>query len=121
MNVDLNDVARAARVFKVLSHPDRLKLACALIDGRETTETELIAETGWAQSTMNRHLLMLRDAGLVQATRRGNSVVLALRSPLTVALMKTMCDQLHASDAEFAGEAGGVAAPAGIGSGGGSR
>jgi DNA-binding transcriptional ArsR family regulator len=94
------DVRDAASVFKALSNPDRLKIACAMMDGRPTTETELVKETGWPQSTMNRHLTVLRKSGLLDCSRNGNSINLELKSPMTVALMKTMCGYIHDRDAD---------------------
>ena len=41
-NPDPRDLRRAASIFKVLSHPDRLRLACLLSSGTPTTQKELI-------------------------------------------------------------------------------
>lgn len=92
---DPSDVRRAADLFKVLAHPDRLKLACALGDGRVTTQTELLQEFDWPQSTLARHLAALRHAGLVVGEREGPEVLLRLGSPIGVTLMETVCDWLH--------------------------
>lgn len=97
---DPADVRRAADLFKVLAHPDRLKLACALGDGRVTTQTELLEEFDWPQSTLARHLAALRHAGLVVGERDGPEVRLRMGSPIGVTLMETVCDWLHETGEE---------------------
>lgn len=85
------EMERAVGLFKVLSHPDRLRLACALGDGRVTTQRELVAEFGWPQSTAARHLAALRSAGIVAAERDGAEVRLRLGSQVALDLLGTVC------------------------------
>ena len=85
----------ASVLFKVLSHPDRLRLACALGDGRTTTQRQLVEEFGWPQSTTARHLAALRSAGLVTAERDGQEILLRLGSPVALHLLDTVCDWVH--------------------------
>jgi DNA-binding transcriptional ArsR family regulator len=114
MNVHPNDIRRAAGIFKALSHPSRLKLACSLLDGRCTTQKELIEELGWPQSTMARYVSALRDQGLVKATRRGQEVELELGSIVTRRLLETVCAWVHPETGEqFSGDL----SPAGKGNG----
>lgn len=89
------DVSRAATLFKVLSHPDRLRLACRIGDGRQTTQKELIDEFGWSQPTTARHLAALRDVGLVAAQRAGGEVLLSAGDEIGLQLMSAVCDWLH--------------------------
>ena len=42
MMTDPQDLKRAARVFKALSHPGRLQIACLLGSGRYSTQKDLI-------------------------------------------------------------------------------
>ncbi len=90
------EMCRAAEFFKVLSHPDRLRLACFLRDGRVTTQHELIDEFGWPQSTAARHIAALRRTGLIEATRHGPEVHLRLGADVGLRLMGTVCTWLHA-------------------------
>lgn len=85
------ETGRAVRLFKVLSHPDRLRLACVLGDGRVTTQKELVQEFGWPQSTAARHVAALRSAGLVTAERDGTEVHLRLGNPVALHLLETVC------------------------------
>lgn len=96
-DVSSADVRRAARLFKVLSHPDRLRLACRIGDGRPTTQKELIGEFGWSQPTAARHIAALRSAGLVAAERNGSEVRLRLGEEIGLDLMEAVCDWLHGS------------------------
>jgi DNA-binding transcriptional ArsR family regulator len=89
------EMDRAVELFKVLSHPDRLRLACALGDGRVTTQKELVEEFGWPQSTAARHIAALRAAGLVAAERDGAEVRLRLGNPVALHLLDTVCDWVH--------------------------
>ncbi len=89
---------RAIDLFKVLSHPDRLRLACALGDGRVTTQKELMEEFGWPQSTAARHIAALRGAGLVAAEREGAEVHLRLGTLVALHLLDTVCDWVHGSE-----------------------
>lgn len=89
------EMERAVGLFKVLSHPDRLRLACALGDGRVTTQRDLVEEFRWPQSTAARHVGALRRAGLVRAERDGNEVRLRLGNPVALHLLDTMCDWVH--------------------------
>ena len=88
---------QAVTLFKVLSHPDRLRLACALGDGRVTTQKELVEEFGWPQSTAARHVGALRSAGLITAERDGTEVHLRLGSPVALHLLETVCEWVHQS------------------------
>ena len=89
------DVRRAAQLFKVLSHPDRLRLACRLGDGKVTTQSRLVEEFGWPQSTMARHLAALRQAGLVTGERDGPEIRLRMGALVGLELMDTVCSWLH--------------------------
>lgn len=87
------EARRLAGIFKVLSHPDRVRIACLLADGRSLTQRELLDELHWPQSTLARHLATLRERGLVRATRRGNEVHLELASDLPSRLLAAAGEQ----------------------------
>ncbi len=90
-----DEMGRAVGLFKVLSHPDRLRLACALGDGRVTTQKQLVEEFGWPQSTAARHVAALRNAGLITAERDGTEVHLRLGTPVALHLVETVCAWVH--------------------------
>lgn len=94
--LDDQDFDQAAEVFKALVHPDRLRLACVLGDGRVTTQRDLLEEFDWPQSSMARHVAVLRRAGLVEAERHGSEVHLRLAGEVGSELMTTVCDWIGA-------------------------
>ena len=63
---------------KALADPKRLLIINALRDGAMTV-SELVAELEVSQSNASQHLGILRDRGVVRATRQGNSVAYSLR------------------------------------------
>ncbi len=70
---DAIDVDRVTEVFKALSDPTRLQLMLLLIGG-ETKVTALVNALQQPQSTVSRHLTLLRTAHLVQTRREATSV-----------------------------------------------
>ncbi len=68
------------RVFKTLNDPMRLRIL-ALLEREELAVHELVALLGAPQSTVSRHLALLRDAGLVRDRREGTSSYLRFALP----------------------------------------
>ena len=69
-----------ASICKALNDPKRLLLLYALGDGAKTV-TELCEVLEAPQSNTSQHLAILRERGLVEATRHGNNVHYSLRHP----------------------------------------
>ena len=92
------ELRQASRVFKALSHPDRLRLTCLLAERAGVTQHELVAELGWPQSTVARHLGTLRERGLVVGERHGAEVVLEATA-LPRFLLDTVCAWMHPAGA----------------------
>lgn len=88
------ELKEASRVFKALSHPDRLRLTCLLAEGEGVTQHELVVQLGWPQSTVARHLGTLRDRGLVVGERHGSEVVLEATA-MPRFLLDTVCEWMH--------------------------
>ncbi|MDX1675641.1 MAG: metalloregulator ArsR/SmtB family transcription factor [Longimicrobiales bacterium] len=106
------ELKQASRVFKALSHPDRLRLTCLLAERAGVTQHELVSELGWPQSTVARHVGTLRDRGLVVGERHGAEVVLEATA-MPRFLLDTVCAWMHPAGA--AGGAGGGAGVSGRG------
>lgn len=68
-----------ARMCQALADPKRLLLIYALNEGPKSVG-ELGAELGLSQTNVSQHLSILRDRGVVIATRSGTSVIYRLRS-----------------------------------------
>ena len=69
-----------ASICKALNDPKRLLLLYALGDGPQTV-TQLCEVLEAPQSNTSQHLAILRERGLVEATRQGNNVRYSLRHP----------------------------------------
>lgn len=80
--------------FKALGEPARLRLLNALRHG-EKTVTELVAETGFGQANVSKHLHVLYSAGLVVRRRVGPFACYAIADDRIYALCDIMCDQLE--------------------------
>ncbi len=64
--------ARIASVFKALSDETRLRIMGSLLRSEgPRCECEIVPAFGLSQSTISYHLKVLREAGLVEADRRG--------------------------------------------------
>ncbi|MFO7654294.1 MAG: arsenite methyltransferase [Candidatus Krumholzibacteriia bacterium] len=72
---EADPAASLARVFKALGDPTRLRMLELLLEQpRPLCVCEIHARFGLAQPTVSHHLRLLREAGLVQAERRGTWV-----------------------------------------------
>lgn len=65
---------------KALNDAKRLTVLYALRDG-ERTVTQLCEILGSPQSNTSQHLAVLRNRGLVDTTRQGNTILYSLRHP----------------------------------------
>lgn len=86
--------AQAADLMRSLSHPQRLLVLCALVDG-EKSVAELREQLGIEQVPMSQQLMRLRADGLVEARREGTTVYYHIARPevLTIvgALHEAFC------------------------------
>lgn len=71
---------RQARVLKALANETRLKIIDRLAGG-ECHVGELVKIIGCDQSTVSKHLAILRGIGVVDDERRGNTVFYRLLTP----------------------------------------
>ena len=60
-----------ATVFKALSDPTRVAIVSRLASGEQCCVCDLTDTFDLSQPTVSHHLRILRDAGLVEAERRG--------------------------------------------------
>jgi DNA-binding transcriptional ArsR family regulator len=74
--------ARAA-VFKALGHPTRLFIVEELSRGKRCFH-ELSEMLDVDKSTVSRHLLILKNAGVISDEKRGNKMIYSLNVPCVV-------------------------------------
>lgn len=91
-----------ARICKALNDPKRMLLIYALSESPRTV-SELCEMLDAPQSNISQHLGILRDRGVVDATRNGNSVRYSLRHPKVVdaidVLREVMADEFDRQQA----------------------
>ncbi|USH03124.1 metalloregulator ArsR/SmtB family transcription factor [Grimontia kaedaensis] len=63
----------AAKVLRILAHPERLMVLCQLRE-REKNVSSLLENSALSQSAFSQHLTVLRQAGLVETRKESQSV-----------------------------------------------
>jgi ArsR family transcriptional regulator len=83
------DIDRAARSLKAMSHPLRLKILCTLGD-REISVQDIVDNVGTSQSNISQHLAILRDKGILTARKDANRVFYKVGDSRTLRLIGMM-------------------------------
>ena len=83
------DIERASRSLKAMSHPLRLKILCTLGD-REVSVQEIVEHVGTSQSNISQHLAILRDKGILVSRKDANRVFYRVGDARTLALIGMM-------------------------------
>lgn len=80
------ETAKMAEQAKALSHPARLAILRVLAERSECICGEIVEDLPLAQSTVSRHLKVLKEAGLIRGTVDGPSVCYCLDPEAIAAL-----------------------------------
>ncbi len=87
-----------ANIAKAMGHPSRMLILDVLREG-EKCVCELTPLIGADQSTVSRHLAVLKQAGLIQDRKEGSSVYYCLRigclESFFECIEKVLIDDLH--------------------------
>jgi len=88
-----DDAEQAARVFKALADPTRVRLLSmvAASAGREACVCDLTGSLDLSQPTISHHLKVLKDAGLLERERRGSWAYYRLRPEALAVLSRALC------------------------------
>ncbi|MCK5639256.1 MAG: winged helix-turn-helix transcriptional regulator [Gammaproteobacteria bacterium] len=93
-----DDIERAARALKAMSHPIRLKILCALGD-KELSVQDIVERAGTSQSNISQHLGILRDKNILVTRKDANRVYYRIEDHRTLQLIELMrnifCSQAH--------------------------
>lgn len=84
----------AARLFRVLSEPTRLRILQALQAGPMSV-SELMERLSLKQANASKQLTLLHHAGLLSREKSGNTVRYAIRMPLVFRLCGMVCEHLQ--------------------------
>ena len=85
------DIERASRSLKAMSHPLRLKILCTLGD-QEVSVQEIVEHVGTSQSNISQHLAILRDKGILTCRKDANRVYYRVGDAGTLRLIGMMRD-----------------------------
>lgn len=83
------DIERASRSLKAMSHPLRLKILCTLGD-KEVSVQDIVENVGTSQSNISQHLAILRDKGILAARKDANRVFYRVGDSRTLSLISMM-------------------------------
>lgn len=83
------DIDRASRSLKAMSHPLRLKILCTLGD-REISVQDIVEHVGTSQSNISQHLAILRDKGILASRKDANRVYYRVGDERTLRLISMM-------------------------------
>jgi ArsR family transcriptional regulator len=86
---DDDDIERASRSLKAMSHPLRLKILCTLGD-QEVSVQEIVDYVGTSQSNISQHLAILRDKGILASRKDANRVYYRVSDGRTLQLIGMM-------------------------------
>lgn len=76
-----------------MGNPLRLRILHAL-EARELSVGEILAAVETTQTTVSKHLAVLRAEGLVKARRNGMNVCYSIGDPLVLAVCRSVCDSI---------------------------
>ena len=83
------DIDRASRSLKAMSHPLRLKILCTLGD-QEVSVQDIVDQVGTSQSNISQHLAILRDKGILTSRKDANRVFYRVSDSRTLRLICMM-------------------------------
>ena len=84
-----DDIERASRAMKAMSHPLRLKILCVLGD-KEVSVQDIVDNVGTSQSNISQHLAILRDKGVLKTRKDANRVFYRVGDTRTLRLIGMM-------------------------------
>ena len=91
------DIERASRSLKAMSHPLRLKILCTLGD-QEISVQDIVEHVGTSQSNISQHLAILRDKGILFSRKDANRVYYKVGDSRTLALIDMMREVFCSSE-----------------------
>mgnify|MGYP000724164200 CR=1 FL=1 len=83
------DIDRASRSLKAMSHPLRLKILCTLGD-QEISVQDIVDSVGTSQSNISQHLAILRRERIVSARKHAQSVTYSLAGDEATKVMESL-------------------------------
>jgi DNA-binding transcriptional ArsR family regulator len=92
------NTSKVADLLRALANERRLRVLCKLLEGGEESVGTLADAAGLSQSATSQHLAKMRDEGLVEFRRDGQTLWYRIAEPRTQLLLGYLQD-LYCSDA----------------------
>jgi DNA-binding transcriptional ArsR family regulator len=91
------EIERASRSLKAMSHPLRLKILCTL-GSEEISVQEIVEQVGTSQSNISQHLAILREKGILTSRKDANRVYYRVGDARTLRLIRMIRDLFCSQD-----------------------
>lgn len=79
-----------SQIFKALSHPLRLQIACGLSMRDECNVSKMVEKLGVPQPTISQHLNILKNAGIIESQKKGTQVCYRMTNEKVKKIIKSM-------------------------------
>jgi DNA-binding transcriptional ArsR family regulator len=87
------EVEHKARLLALAGDPTRIRIFCMLFEQKEACVSEIAEALGMSVARVSHHLQMLRDNGLFESQRDGNSICYKLaKTSFTKKIKSIICD-----------------------------
>ena len=90
-----------AQLLRVVGHPARLRILDFLETESQAPVHAITAAAGQPQASVSNHLTKMRQAGILNARRRGKEVWYAIASPHAVTILKCMRHNVAGSSLQY--------------------
>lgn len=88
--LDLEDLKLATKIFRAINHPLRLNIVRVIEEHKRLSVTQIYFKLRIEQSVASQHLAILRECGLLSATRDGKNIYYALNPDRLSAIIRTV-------------------------------
>lgn len=89
-DISIDDLARMAKVLKLLAHPYRLKIIDLLETGGDSPVHRLMERLDLPQAATSNHLKKMRRVGLVECQRQGKEIWYSLGDRRSLTILNCM-------------------------------
>ena len=91
MNIKTSTLEKVSQVFNALDNPASIQILLA-IGQAEPCVCHLEAIFGWRQAYLSQHLMALRKAGILSASRQGRNIHYRLSDPRLLGLIHQVAE-----------------------------
>ena len=87
------ELAKKARLFEIAGDPTRIRILCFMFENKKGCVSDIADALGMSIASISHHLQIMRDNGLFETERQGNTICYNLtRSDFTKRIEKIICD-----------------------------